>query len=46
MDIPSQSFDFDTPTRNTPELVKESKDLNFAERGSLDKEFEDKTGRK
>ena len=45
MDIPTQSFDFDTPTRNTPELVKESKDLNFAERGSLDKEFEDKTGK-
>jgi hypothetical protein len=45
MDIPTQSFDFDTPTRNTPELAKESKDLNFAERGSLDKEFEDKTGK-
>ena len=45
MEIPSQSFDFDTPTINTPELLQESKDVAFTERNSLHKDFEDKTGK-
>ena len=46
MELPSQSFDFETSSKNTPELLQESKDNIFKEKSSLDKEFEDKTGKK